>query len=132
LRTNAQVNHSPSFTVDTPLDLAIKEELISDTIELVGIDPKVIKKLKAEEQTAARARLYGGAKPSAAPAKSESERAAAAAKVMRKREKYEAEHLGGYKRIYPPTDQPELEARYLQMLDGAAHLFRGAQQRETP
>jgi hypothetical protein len=31
----AQVNHSPSFTVDTPLDLAIKQELISDTIELV-------------------------------------------------------------------------------------------------
>ena len=38
-----QVNHSPSFTTDTPLDLAIKEELISDTIELVGVDPKQIK-----------------------------------------------------------------------------------------
>jgi len=33
----------------------------------VGIDPKVIKKLKAEEQTAARARLYGGAKAGPAP-----------------------------------------------------------------
>jgi tubulin polyglutamylase TTLL6/13 len=43
-----QVNHSPSFTTDTPLDLAIKEELISDTIELVGVDPKQIKKQARE------------------------------------------------------------------------------------
>lgn len=32
----AQVNHSPSFTCDSPLDLAIKEELISTALELVG------------------------------------------------------------------------------------------------
>ena len=36
-----EVNHSPSFTVDTPLDLAIKEDLITDTLDLVRIDPKV-------------------------------------------------------------------------------------------
>lgn len=57
-----QVNHSPSFTVDTPLDLAIKEELISDTIELVGIDPKLIKKMKTEDREEARNRLYNNAK----------------------------------------------------------------------
>lgn len=31
-----EVNHSPSFNIDSPLDLAIKEELISQTLELVG------------------------------------------------------------------------------------------------
>lgn len=36
-----EVNHSPSFNIDSPLDLEIKEELITDTIELVRIDPKV-------------------------------------------------------------------------------------------
>jgi hypothetical protein len=31
-----EVNHSPSFNIDSPLDLAIKEELITQTIKLVG------------------------------------------------------------------------------------------------
>jgi len=30
-----EVNHSPSFCIDSPLDQAIKEQLIMDTIELV-------------------------------------------------------------------------------------------------
>lgn len=32
-----EVNHSPSFNIDSPLDLAIKEQLITDTIQLVGV-----------------------------------------------------------------------------------------------
>eukprot|EP00983_Pelagomonas_calceolata_P128422 1161510-Pelagomonas_calceolata.AAC.10 len=34
-----EVNHSPSFCIDSPLDQAIKEQLILDTIELVGSEP---------------------------------------------------------------------------------------------
>lgn len=30
-----EVNHSPSFNIDSPMDLAVKEELITDTIALV-------------------------------------------------------------------------------------------------
>ena len=49
-----EVNHSPSFNIDSPLDLAIKEELINDTIQLVRIDPKLISKArKAEKKTTA-------------------------------------------------------------------------------
>ena len=55
-----EVNHSPSFTVDTPLDLAIKEDLISDTFELLRMDPKAIKKAQAEEKAEAQTRLWGG------------------------------------------------------------------------
>ena len=29
------MNHSPSFTIDTPLDASIKEALIGDTLKLV-------------------------------------------------------------------------------------------------
>ncbi len=39
-----EVNHSPSFNIDSPLDLAIKEQLIQDTIQLARIDPKLISK----------------------------------------------------------------------------------------
>lgn len=31
-----EVNHTPSFTADTPLDLQIKQSLITDTLILVG------------------------------------------------------------------------------------------------
>jgi tubulin polyglutamylase TTLL6/13 len=51
------VNHSPSFGVDTPLDLAIKGDLISDAIELVRIDPKLVRRVEAERKLASQSRL---------------------------------------------------------------------------
>lgn len=32
-----EVNHTPSFTTDTPLDRIIKENLINDTIHLLNL-----------------------------------------------------------------------------------------------
>ena len=32
-----EVNHSPSFTTDTPLDFKIKKNLIADTIRLLNL-----------------------------------------------------------------------------------------------
>lgn len=52
-----ECNHSPSFTVDTPLDLAIKEQLIKETIALARIDPELIRKRKATARRAAERRL---------------------------------------------------------------------------
>jgi tubulin polyglutamylase TTLL6/13 len=36
-----EVNHTPSFTTDTPLDAVIKKNLIRDTIQLMNINLKV-------------------------------------------------------------------------------------------
>jgi tubulin polyglutamylase TTLL6/13 len=33
-----EVNHTPSFTTDTPLDRNIKENLINDTIHLLNLN----------------------------------------------------------------------------------------------
>ena len=33
-----EVNHTPSFTTDTPLDRNIKENLIKDTIHLLNLN----------------------------------------------------------------------------------------------
>lgn len=35
-----EVNHTPSFTTDTPLDANIKKNLIRDTIKLMNINLK--------------------------------------------------------------------------------------------
>ncbi|KAF5836848.1 tubulin-tyrosine ligase family-domain-containing protein [Dunaliella salina] len=52
-----EVNHSPSFCIDSPLDQAIKEQLILDTLELARIDPKLISKAKKAERKATAGRL---------------------------------------------------------------------------
>ncbi len=36
-----EVNYTPSFTTDTPLDTLIKESLIRDTLDLMNITNKV-------------------------------------------------------------------------------------------
>lgn len=45
---HVQVNHSPSFSVDTPLDLKVKESLITDTLKLVRMDPSGYSKLRTQ------------------------------------------------------------------------------------
>lgn len=35
-----EINHTPSFTTDTPLDELIKSNLIRDTLVLMNINPK--------------------------------------------------------------------------------------------
>ena len=47
-----EVNHSPSFSTDTPLDFKIKKNLIGDTIKLLNLSYKKkfkYKKLKTLE-----------------------------------------------------------------------------------
>ena len=48
-----EVNHSPSFITDTPLDKAIKRRIITDTLTLLNISVKNKKKLlkKNQEET---------------------------------------------------------------------------------
>ena len=75
-----EVNHSPSFNIDSPLDLAIKEELINDTIQLVRIDPKLISKARKAEKKTTAGRLMEPS-PQKKKEAEQSEAAAAAAAV---------------------------------------------------
>ncbi|KAG1659829.1 hypothetical protein FOA52_003772 [Chlamydomonas sp. UWO 241] len=64
-----ECNHSSSFNIDSPLDLAIKEALVTDTLDLVRIDPKLIARTKKAEKKAAGVRLLEPLKALAAKAK---------------------------------------------------------------
>lgn len=52
-----QVNHSPSFSTDTPLDLSVKKQLILDTLALVRVDAKQLSRGKAADKQQAAERL---------------------------------------------------------------------------
>lgn len=45
-----EVNHTPSFTTDSPLDFKVKKSLISDTIKLLNLN--YFKKMKMKRQKA--------------------------------------------------------------------------------
>ena len=52
-----QVNHSPSFSTETPLDLTIKKQLILETLALLKVDAKQLRRSKAADKQQAAERL---------------------------------------------------------------------------
>eukprot|EP01041_Mallomonas_annulata_P010563 gene10563-22041_t len=54
-----EVNHAPSFSTDSPLDLSIKSNLIYDTLNILNVDAEQIKEYEEKKSLAAQIRLYG-------------------------------------------------------------------------
>lgn len=55
-----EVNHTPSFTTDTPLDHHIKSSLIRDTLVLMNINVKTKVDLYNKAKDISKERLYNG------------------------------------------------------------------------
>ena len=95
-----EVNHSPSFTTDTPLDKKIKKRVISEALTLVNMNAKHKRRWLARKKTEIQQRAVLG--KTAKVTKEEKE--AAVLKATRIRDKWEAKHSGGYTKIYPTED----------------------------
>ncbi|CAG5903479.1 unnamed protein product [Menidia menidia] len=92
-----EVNHSPSFTTDSQLDREVKDALLYDTLVLINLSACDRRKITKEERRRVKDRLQQNR---SREARSEELRQCQAA-TMEQMEKYEAKHLGGFKRIYP-------------------------------
>lgn len=55
-----QVNHSPSFTTDSPLDREVKDALLCDTINLINVHACNKRKVLEEDKQRAKERLLQG------------------------------------------------------------------------
>lgn len=55
-----EVNHLPSFGCDSPLDWNIKERLISQTFDILGISPDDKDRYEEAQARSTQQRLYGG------------------------------------------------------------------------
>jgi tubulin polyglutamylase TTLL6/13 len=55
-----EINHTPSFKTDTPLDLNIKKKLIRDTLKLLGLTSSMKRKLLKKEKDSLLNRVYTG------------------------------------------------------------------------
>jgi tubulin polyglutamylase TTLL6/13 len=112
------VNHTPSFTTDTPLDTFIKHKLIRDTLLLMNINSKTKATLytKAKQYNVDRLRtgkrqIYQG---------EVKQREVDIAQQAR--DAYENSHLGGFTRIHPVEDG-DLQRKYNDILDYATKAY---------
>ena len=53
-----EINHTPSFRTDTPLDLKIKRDLINDTLKLININLTTKRKILKKEKSILIKRVY--------------------------------------------------------------------------
>uniref|UniRef100_A0A3Q3VK93 Tubulin tyrosine ligase-like family, member 6 n=1 Tax=Mola mola TaxID=94237 RepID=A0A3Q3VK93_MOLML len=95
-----EVNHSPSFTTDSPLDREVKDALLYDTLVLINLSACNRRKIAKEERRRVNYRLQQNSTRERHRARFPRQVGGAAATVEQM-ERYEAKHLGGFKRIYP-------------------------------
>eukprot|EP01022_Parablepharisma_sp_SALTPOND_P033262 TRINITY_DN88376_c1_g1_i1.p1 TRINITY_DN88376_c1_g1~~TRINITY_DN88376_c1_g1_i1.p1 ORF type:complete len:841 (+),score=76.53 TRINITY_DN88376_c1_g1_i1:279-2525(+) len=129
-----EVNHSPSFTTDTPFDHKIKTELLTDALNIVKLNSmKRQKYYQTLEDKKGKIKLIKDkhAKPT------KEEIAELRKKNMAKRDKHELEHSGGFTRIYPELElgvntDPTLSKydKYLKAAQGVWDEFTGAKRRK--
>jgi len=100
-----EVNHAPSFNIDSPFDRKVKSLLLKDTFRLINLDPH--KKLKYKTTP----------KQSFMTFLTEEEREEKKRKKMMKRDEYELKHLGSYELLYP---NKEYESEYEKYIKAAA------------
>ena len=92
-----EVNHSPSFTTDSPLDWKIKKKTIRDTLVLLGVKAKTRKNYFKEKKAEVMKRAFTGKNTK----ESREERAELARLAQVARDKWENSHLGGFRKLYP-------------------------------
>lgn len=90
-----EVNHSPSFSTDSPLDWKIKHRVIKETLQLLNCrvrDRKSYHQAKKEPQKRSASLKQKESKDDKIERQKE---------IIQRREKWEENHLGGFKKVYP-------------------------------
>ena len=100
-----EVNHSPSFTTDTPLDEKVKQKVIFDTVKLLNCSVANRKRYFTRVKSELQQRALHGRTQKLTKEKRES----AWKSAQKKRDQWESKHLGGFKKIYPGPNQAEFE-----------------------
>uniref|UniRef100_A0A8C4ZL20 Tubulin tyrosine ligase-like family, member 7 n=1 Tax=Gadus morhua TaxID=8049 RepID=A0A8C4ZL20_GADMO len=132
-----EINRAPSFGTDQKIDYDVKKGVLLNALKLLNIRASDKKRNLAQQKAEAQRRLYGHGsvkKLSAATSDREKQRQTlerrreelkerlAQVRKQISREEHERRHLGNYRRIYPPDDEPLLE-RYESLLSAAFQTF---------
>ena len=99
-----EINYTPSFTTDTPLDESIKFNLIHDTLVLMNINVDTRQEIITKRREECNQRVITGKKIKLSP----EEREALRREAQKQRNVFEDSHLGGYEKVYPLEDQEKM------------------------
>ena len=102
-----EVNHSPSFTTDSPLDLSIKHGLIKETLKLVNASRYDQSRYRKRVAALAQSRLYGGGDKSRLRKIDKDDRNKIALRIA-----HEKKVMKNFARIFPPV--PPDPASYIE------------------
>jgi tubulin polyglutamylase TTLL6/13 len=94
-----EVNHTPSFVTDTPLDLFIKQNVITDALALMNINPKTKTEILNSRKEEQQRRVYTGKTKKL----TQEEKIKEIYRCQILRDEYEKANCGGYERIFPPS-----------------------------
>ncbi|GAB1610527.1 tubulin polyglutamylase ttll6-like [Argonauta hians] len=111
-----EVNHSPSFNVDSALDKEIKSTLVGDTLALLNFGASNRRKCNEEERKRIKDRLLGRN----AKKETKEEQEQAHEKYLENLANYESSHLGNFRRIYPSQNSH----KYDQFFQSSSSLFQ--------
>ncbi|KAM4549090.1 tubulin polyglutamylase TTLL7 isoform 2-T2 [Odontesthes bonariensis] len=132
-----EINRAPSFGTDQKIDYDVKKGVLVNALKLLNIRASDKKRNLAQQKAEAQRRLYGHGsmkKLSAASSDWEKQRHTlerrreelkerlAQVRKQISREEHEKQHLGNYRRIYPPDDKLLLE-KYESLLSAAFQTF---------
>jgi len=123
-----EVNHSPSFTVDTPFDNKVKTELIADTVRLLHMLPERRLDYWKKEQARIQSRAYSRV---AQEKLTKEQREILKQEAMVNRDNYELKHCGGFTRIYPDKKLDYKYQAFINYAEEELEQFYGFRKRNS-
>lgn len=120
-----EVNHTPSFSTDSPLDWEIKQKLITDTLKLVQASHSAqIKYYKKQKILKYKRKLFGINEKLSKEQKFEQRE-----HYKAKRDLWETCSMGGFKKIYPDQGTEKYQI-YITAADNLWQEYTGTKQKE--
>ncbi|CAH1407877.1 unnamed protein product [Nezara viridula] len=97
-----EVNHSPSFHTDAPIDREVKEALIIDTFKILNLPKNIKHSVMIEDKRNVTNRLLKDLQSTpSSPLSNHSVKPVSSEEQLKKLELYEKEHKGNFRKIYP-------------------------------
>lgn len=111
-----EVNHSPSFHTDSPVDLKVKSTILKDMFRMLRVDLKSKQKLMRMKRQQLQERTLTGRRK-------KMNEGLVRDVCLEKRDNFMYENKGGFERIFPPEGEENWEP-YDQFLEQAEKLYK--------
>lgn len=104
-----EINHTPSFTTDTPLDHHIKYNYIRDALTLLNVNEKTKHEIIRMRREACQQRVVTGKKVKM----TQQDRDAARKQAVDRKLLFEQNNRGGFQRIYPTEQETDPYKKFI-------------------